>query len=282
MNVPSALLSALQTSVRVVDNRLHRLELRIKKRRLGRREERDRSLEFISRVFDCDARAYLQELESSTFRVEYRRRLAQLDSAVPGHSGTSSEFDCETLYVTVRAAKPRVVVETGVLFGAFSAHILEALSRSGGGSLVSFDMPERHGRNELKDYLVPEALRPARRLILGDTRRTLASELQRLQSVDMFNHDSWHVFSHMMWEFLIADKHLSPGGALCSHDVLETPRRPNAFPLFAEARDYTYGVFRNFGVARKNRLSVSEAKLHAAASGMRRGPAATDEYSLEP
>ena len=74
---------------------------------------------------------------------------------------------------------------------------------------MSFDMPERHGRNELKDYLVPVSLRSARRLILGDTRRTLASELQRLTSVDMFNHDSWHAFSHMMWEFLIADKHLT-------------------------------------------------------------------------
>ena len=127
MNVPSTLLSALHTSVRVVDNRLNRLELRRKKRGLGLREERDRSLEFVSRVFDCDARAFLQELESSAFRVEYRRRLGQLDSEIPGHSdGTSSDFDCETLYVTVRAARPSVVVETGVLFGAFSAHILEA------------------------------------------------------------------------------------------------------------------------------------------------------------
>jgi predicted O-methyltransferase YrrM len=258
MNVPSTLLSALHTSVRVVDNRLNRLELRRKKRGLGLREERDRSLEFVSRVFDCDARAFLQELESSTFRVEYRRRLGQLDSEIRGHSdGTSSEFDCETLYVTVRAARPSVVVETGVLFGAFSAHILEALSRSGGGTLVSFDMPERHGRNELKDYLVPDSLRSARRLVLGDTRRTLESELQGLPRVDLFNHDSWHVFSHMMWEFLIADKYLSPGGVLCSHDVLETPQRPNAFPLFADARDYTYGVFRNFGVARKPGMRVS-------------------------
>ena len=71
-------------------------------------------------------------------------------------------------------------------------------------------LPERHGRNELKDYLVPVSLRSARRLILGDTRRTLASELQRITSVDMFNHDSWHAFSHMMWEFLIADKHCVP------------------------------------------------------------------------
>ena len=143
------------------------------------------------------------------------------------------------------------LLTAALIFRVFS-HILEALSRNGDGSLVSFDMPERHGQNDLKDYLVPEALRSARRLILGDTRRTLASELHRLQSVDMFNHDSWHVFPHMMWEFLVADKHLNPGGVLCSHDVLETPRRPNAFPLFAEARDYTYGVFRNFGVARKD------------------------------
>ena len=82
MNVPSTLLSALRTSVRVVDNRLNRLELRRKKRGLSHREERDRSLEFVSRVFDCDARAFLQELESSTFKVEYRRRLGQLDSEI--------------------------------------------------------------------------------------------------------------------------------------------------------------------------------------------------------
>ena len=111
-------------------------------------------------VFDCDARAFLQELENSAFRVEYRRRLGQLDSEIPvtrmAHLRTSI---AKRLYVTVRAARPSVVVETGVLFGAFSAHILEALSRCGGGTLVSFDMPERHGRNELKDYLVPDSLR---------------------------------------------------------------------------------------------------------------------------
>ncbi len=259
MSVSSAVLAALHNSVRVVDNRLHRLELHKTKRRLDPREERARSIEFISRVFQCDAQAFLRELETSSFRVEYRRRLAQLGSEIPDHaSDTSSEFDCETLYVTVRAAKPRVVVETGVLFGAFSAHILEALSRSDGGTLVSFDMPERHGQNHLKDYLVPGPLRSARRLVLGDTRQTLTSELQKLETVDMFNHDSWHAFSHMMWEFLVADKHLAPGGVLCSHDVLETPQRPNAFPLFAGARDYRYGVFRNFGIARK----ASSPNLH--------------------
>ena len=252
MNVSSTVLAALQKSVRVADNRLQRMELRRKKRTLGPREERQRSLEFIGRVFDCDAGAFLRELEDSPFRVEFTRRLARLGSDVPGHTAdTSSLFDCETLYVVVRAARPRAVVETGVAFGAFSSHILEALSRNGGGGLVSFDMPERHGHNELKDYLVPEPLRSARRLVLGDTRRTLATELEQIGSVDLFLHDSWHAFSHMTWEFLVADKHLGAGGLLCSHDVLETPGRPNAFPLFADARDYTYGVFRNFGVARK-------------------------------
>ena len=49
---------------------------------------------------------------------------------------------------------------------------------------------------------------------------------------------------------------------LCSHDVLETPQRPNAFPLFADARDYTYGVFRNFGVAQKPGMRVSLEPLY--------------------
>lgn len=250
------LLSALKTSVRVVDNRLYRLELQSKKRSLNPREERARSLEFISKTFGCDAPALLRELENSAFRLDYHRRLAQLASDVSGYNGdTSSDFDCETLYVAVRAAKPRVVVETGVLYGAFSAHILEALSKNGGGSLVSFDLPERHGRNELKDYLVPTDLRGARRLILGNTRDTLAPELLKLGTIDMFNHDSWHAFSHMMWEFLVADRHLCAGGVLCSHDVLETPGRPNAFPVFADARGYAHGVFRNFGISRKSAVA---------------------------
>ena len=118
MNVSSTVLAALEKSVRVADNRLHRMELRRKKRTLEPREERQRSLEFIGRVFDCDAGAFLRELEDSPFRVEFTRRLARLGSDVPGYTAdTSSLFDCETLYVVVRAAKPRAVVETGVLFG---------------------------------------------------------------------------------------------------------------------------------------------------------------------
>lgn len=251
MNLSSTLLTALETSVRVVDNRLHRYELRGRKRTIEPQRERERSLAFVSELFDCDARAALRELEGSSFRTEYQGALARLESEMGHSTGTSSLFDCETLYMVVRAARPKVVVETGVLFGAFSAHILEALSRNGSGTLVSFDMPERHGRNELKDYLVPESLRSARRLVLGDARRTLIAELQQVGRIDLFLHDSWHVFPHMMWEFLVADRYLAPGGVLCSHDVLETPRRPNAFPLFADARDYRYGVFRNFGIARK-------------------------------
>jgi predicted O-methyltransferase YrrM len=252
VTVSSTFLTALQTSVRVADNRLHRLELRQIKRGLSPRDERSRSLEFIGRVFDCDARGYLDELEASTFRAEYRNRIARLASEIPGYGDdTSSEFDCETLYVTVRAARPKVVVETGVMFGAFSAHVLEALSRCGGGTLISFDLPDRQGRNERKDFLVPPSLRSARRLVLGDTRRTLVPELERVGRVDLFNHDSWHAFSHMIWEFLVADQHLPSGGVLCSHDVLGTSRRPNAFPIFTDARNYECGVFRNFGVARK-------------------------------
>ena len=160
------------------------------------------------------------------FKAEYRHRLGQLDSEIRGHSGdTSSEFDCETLHITVRAARPSVVVETGVLFGAFSAHILEALSRCGAGTLVSFDMPERRGRNHLKDDRVPEAPRSARRLVLGDTRQTLPSELQRLERVTTFSR-------------------LRNGQCVSA--------------LFAGARDYRFSAFRNFGVARK----ASSPHLH--------------------
>jgi predicted O-methyltransferase YrrM len=53
----------------------------------------------------------------------------------PYRHGTTGECGCEALYLLVRAARPRTVVKTGVLYGASSAHILAALARNGEGQL---------------------------------------------------------------------------------------------------------------------------------------------------
>ncbi len=77
------------------------------------------------------------------------------------------------VYCLVRALRPRVFVETGVLHGMLSAFVLEALARNGEGRLVSIDLPSyaESGPANVDGYtatlppgrepgwLVPEALR---------------------------------------------------------------------------------------------------------------------------
>jgi hypothetical protein len=140
-------------------------------------------------------------------------------------SQTTSLDDCVTMYVLVRLYKPRVMVETGVFYGAMSAMILEAMAVNGTGKLYSIDLPFPDDGLPLdqRGGLVPEERRGNWEFILGDSREKLPPLLKRLQSIDAFNHDSLHTTSHMRWEYETAWPYLKPEGILSSHDVLTTP-----------------------------------------------------------
>src|SRR5687767_12401824 len=110
------------------------------------------------------------------------------------------------LYVVVRAAKPRVVVETGVASGVSSAHILRALAANGTGALYSIDLPnvQEHStlpKGRMSGWIVPDSLRKRRKLYLGDSRELLPELLQDLGNIDMFLHDSDHSYENMTFEF---------------------------------------------------------------------------------
>ncbi|MCK4659247.1 MAG: class I SAM-dependent methyltransferase [Phycisphaerae bacterium] len=232
------------------DSYLFAREVAKQKKALDLETERQRSIRFLSHHFDCDAAAYLEEYKTSQFLKEYDETNAALLKQLGHLRATSSRFDCETLYLTVRAAKPQVVVETGVLYGAFSAHFLEALERNGGGQLICLDLPSPPGRPP-QDALVPPRLRGRSKLVLGDTKDTLADVFKEAGSIDLFNHDSLHTFPHMMWEYLMAHRALKPGGVLTSHDVLAGRFHPNAFPTFTDALGYRHTIVRNYGIAIK-------------------------------
>ena len=71
------------------------------------------------------------------------------------------------LYAVVRAAKPAVVVETGVASGMSSAHILRALAANGSGAL---HLSDEHLHTAWDDFCARHALRPTRAEHLGVTR----------------------------------------------------------------------------------------------------------------
>jgi predicted O-methyltransferase YrrM len=171
-----------------------------------------------------------------------------------GHS-ESSEEGKKLLYLSVRALRPRLVVETGPFNGASSVFLLRALDANGGeGRLLSFDLPDARdalgvpipaGREPA--WLVSDELRPRFELVLGDTRATLRPRLAREPEVDLFFHDSLHTTRHMLFEFRVAWRRLRRGGVLVSDDVFWNP----AFWLFTRLHRVPFRHIGTMGVTRK-------------------------------
>ena len=232
----------LRLAARIEEKAVARL-----KRHLDDDHERQRSIRFLSEEYDCDASEYLEEYRRSMLFAELVERSRSLNLRE-----SSSPMDCETLYLTVRAAKPTVVVETGVLHGAMTWHALEALDLNGGGMVHSIDLPRpSDDAGPPLGVLIPERLRGAWHLHLGNSLTLLPDLLRELGEIHLFNHDSVHTVEHMLLEYALAHASLVRGGTLCSHDVVHSEHYPNAFPLFARSFEYRWMCCRNFGIARK-------------------------------
>ena len=203
-------------------------------------------LDFLSAKYDIDIGSIFKDYLSSEFKSWYGIQKSRLIELVGG-VGTSSDFDCDTLYLLVRVAKPSVVVETGVLYGASSSHILEALRENGFGMLYSIDLPGEEGKPS-QNFLVRKIVMDRWRLLLGDIKVELPNLLESLSQIDHFHHDSLHTFNHMLWEYETALGYLKPNGMLSSHDVLCPPLKKNAFKYFCRRHHLQYRIFRNLGI----------------------------------
>lgn len=244
----------LRKAARNPSRALLRLILRYRVMRRHEALERRRLFRALSTRWDVDARALRAEYQRSRFAAWYRARSAEL-RGLGGklRLGTSDASSAEALYVLVRAARPRVVVETGVLYGGSSAHILAALAANGRGELHSVDLgcaPDEPPH----DFLVPPDLRARWNYIMGHARQELPRLLDRLGTIDLFHHDSLHTFEHMTWEFETAARHLSPDGVISSHDVLVADSlrhlfRENAFPAFCRRWGFQFTTVGNAGMA---------------------------------
>ncbi len=198
-----------------VNNMLARIDLE--------QASRDRD-DCLGRLFGGAERVeeFLAELRSDhEFQEIQAQRRLQIRELIRNRRalvGTSSPFDAETLYVITRALQPEIIVETGVQYGAHTAHILLALKNNGRGQLHSIDFPQDLSPLEC-GYLVPEDLRGRWHLLLGDARDLLPKLLGQLHSIDIFIHDSDHSYRHMAWEYQTAWPYIVSGGVLFSHDV---------------------------------------------------------------
>jgi len=231
-------------------HRARRLRLRWRRRRLDYdREERERA-QRLARVLDADAdelRAYEREYdELEWFHEAYGRRVEQVHEAGVLED-TTHWRDGTTAYVLCRALDPDVVVETGVLFGSFDAHLLAAMAKNEGGHLHALDLPGGPPGPFEYGHLIPERLRDRWTLHEGDARETLPGLLAEVGPLDLFVHDSDHRLPHMRFEFETAHPHIRPGGVLASHDV----RLSGLFDAFTREHGMDACVVCDTGVARK-------------------------------
>jgi cephalosporin hydroxylase len=262
-------------ALRHPDRLLLRLVLSARLARRNPRVVHARFLHWLSREFGVDAAALNDEYHSSWFRRSYLSQRKALNKFVgPVRSGTSGEQALRALYLLVRAARPSVVVETGVLYGASSAHILAAMAANGAGELHSIDLPH-DPREPSAGFLVPGHLHRRWVLVEGDCRRELPPLLQRLRAIDCFHHDSLHTFDHMTWEYQTILPYLSQRGILSSHDVLVAHSvreifRQNAFGAFCNRNRLQWTTFQNSGFARPPAAQAMDGRAETAQGTPRR------------
>jgi predicted O-methyltransferase YrrM len=167
---------------------------------------------------------------SAAVLQQYRRELRESDlTEVLVQRGAGLAFTQELpqgalLYLLVRAARPKRVLETGVRPGYSTAWILAALEANGAGALTSLGPGPTAGRSRgVHEYgvgqLVPPALRSRWTLALGNTEDRLRELVTELRPVDLFFSDNGPEVDRTRSELHAAWEALAPNGLLIAHHV---------------------------------------------------------------
>jgi predicted O-methyltransferase YrrM len=155
----------------------------------------------------------------------------------------------EVFYIMMRALKPKEIIETGVGFGRTTSLLLAALRHNGSGRLLSIDLPNR-GRFHIGDsetgILVPKDYRDRWELVVADAVYELPRRMQG-SKLDVFIHDSRHTYSHMAYEYCLAEMHLPHNGIIISDDILENSAfrdimRGLNYPTFSHLKNHGLGI----------------------------------------
>jgi len=181
----------------------------------------ERFLSSMTGVPSRTIRAFLDEPLDTAF---FSALLRESESTLRGLQVHSADLYAKKVlvqYITIRACRPEIVVETGVANGVSSAYILLALQKNQKGTLYSIGLndPQYLPTGKSLGWIVPDSLKTRWKLLTGDSLVLLPSLLDQLGRIDLFIHDSLHTYDHMLWEFRTAFPHLRPGGLLFSDDA---------------------------------------------------------------
>ncbi len=178
-----------------------------------------------------------QVFERRSFVERYMAELGRKHRAhyVPGWVNLD---DALFLYWLVRRVKPRTIVQTGVCNGLSAAFMMLGLVKnSPEGMLHVIDLPPVFNPHDpawtvegkvygvvipegkTSGWLVPDAYRDRFEVWNGDAKDLLPKMVDKVESIDIFYHDSDHTYNHMMFEFHQAKRKLNKGGLVVGDDV---------------------------------------------------------------
>ncbi len=194
-----------------------------------------------------DVAKVADEFDEVAARLE--QRYSETEAVFPPRWGVEKATGF-ALYGLVRLLKPATTVETGVADGRSSFMILSALERNGHGTLHSFDV-----RSEAGNLVRGHAQWNLTISNAQDPRRSFTEALDRLDTIDLFLHDSDHSYANQMFEYESAWPKIPADGVLASDDAdltkayVDFAGRTGQRPQFLFDRRKILGAIRrDFGV----------------------------------
>lgn len=137
------------------------------------------------------------------------------------------------LYGTVRAVRPRLVLETGTCWGFMTAFLAEALEANGdGGRVISIDYYSEglpHATSDalpiVRQNLERVGVSTNVELIAGEALTTLRelADRGRLSDLGIVVLDDTHDYDHVRREIDLCWPHLGAFGIIAGHDVFARP-----------------------------------------------------------
>lgn len=176
--------------------------------------------QFVNNFFRSKATydSYINEWKSDPLRSYLREAVTTWEKT--GMSGANNLYYL-TLYAYIRSQSPEIVVETGVkdgwaTFYTLAAIMMNAKESNDTTTLYSIALPEdewSYREDKQPGWIIPYQLSntDSWSLLRTPYKQGLIKVVDMVDTIDVFNHDSIHTTSHMLFEFELASTCIDDG-----------------------------------------------------------------------
>ncbi len=220
---------------------------------------------FLSKILHCNKYAIIYFIFRIRFDLIFwhgiENRIRQAQKKVNNDKKFGGWIDIDAacvIYASIRIANPKIIIETGVGPGMSSSIILKAIfDNKNKGKLYSIDLPgydseyySKIGKNynihfagqDGPGWLVDKKYVSNWEFIIGDSKDKLPELLKKINSVDVFVHDSLHSDEHINFELNTILPYMSSIALFFCDDVNE--EWSEEFVRFAKKESLNYLIFR--------------------------------------